>query len=75
MVFLSTVLACHREIIYNPINKRVNPMAKQRYELVVNGKTFEVYVELSKMLLEVLREELGATNTGRISAVVRPSGQ
>jgi aerobic-type carbon monoxide dehydrogenase small subunit (CoxS/CutS family) len=38
---------------------------KQRIELNVNGKVYEVFVEPWKTLLEVLREELGLTGAKR----------
>lgn len=43
--------------------EKVSPMAKEQYELAVNGKTFEVYVEPAKTLLEVLREDIGLSGT------------
>ena len=38
-------------------------MAKQNIELIVNGDRYEVAVEPNRMLVDVLREDLGLTGT------------
>lgn len=40
-------------------------MEKQKLQLTVNGEQYEVYVKPKKLLVEVLRDELGLTGTKR----------